>query len=44
VWLVEWTQQVYLGLEEWPWPEEPPGSLVFEVDPGDGQFRPEDLP
>ena len=44
VWLVEWTQQVYLGLEEWPWPDEPPGSLVFEVDPGDGQFRPEDLP
>ncbi|MFJ2536626.1 hypothetical protein [Pseudomonas sp. NPDC087614] len=27
VWLVEWTQQVYLGLEEWPWPDEPPGEL-----------------
>jgi hypothetical protein len=27
VWLVEWTQQVYLGQEEWPWPDEPPGSL-----------------
>ncbi|ROM91055.1 hypothetical protein [Pseudomonas brassicacearum] len=29
VWLVEWTQQVYLGPEEWPWPDEPPGSLLF---------------
>jgi hypothetical protein len=27
VWLVEWTQQVYLGVEEWPWPDQPPGSL-----------------
>ena len=43
VWLVEWTQQVYLGLEEWPWPDEPPGTLVFDVEPGDGPFRPEDL-
>ena len=37
VWLVEWTQTIYLGETEWPWPEEPPGSLVFsvggEVDP-----------
>jgi len=44
VWLVEWTQQVYLGVEEWPWPDQPPGSLVFDVEPGDGPFRPEDLP
>lgn len=29
VWLVEWTQQVYLGPEDWPWPDEPPGSLLF---------------
>ncbi|WP_426177706.1 hypothetical protein [Pseudomonas sp. TWRC1-2] len=29
VWLVEWTQQVYLGPEEWPWPDQPPGSLLF---------------
>lgn len=43
VWLVEWTQQVYLGLEEWPWPDEPPGSLVFDIDPGDGSVNPEDL-
>ncbi|MEJ3662830.1 hypothetical protein CJF43_23285 [Pseudomonas fragi] len=37
VWLVEWTQTIYLGETEWPWPDEPPGSLVFsvggEVDP-----------
>ncbi|PWE41392.1 hypothetical protein [Pseudomonas prosekii] len=29
VWLVEWTQQVYVGPEEWPWPDQPPGSLLF---------------
>lgn len=29
VWLVEWTQQVYLGVEEWPWPDQPPGALLF---------------
>lgn len=29
VWLVEWTQQVYLGVEEWPWPDQPPGMLLF---------------
>ena len=37
VWLVEWTQTIYLGEEEWPWTDEKPGSLVFsvgdEVDP-----------
>ncbi|MDI3357131.1 hypothetical protein MO767_22660 [Pseudomonas sp. UYIF39] len=35
VWLVEWTQQVYLGVEEWPWPDQPPGSLWvgFNDDP-----------
>ncbi|AQL40041.1 hypothetical protein [Pseudomonas syringae] len=29
VWVVEWTQGIYLGEEEWPWPNEPPGTLVF---------------
>ncbi|MBK3506675.1 hypothetical protein [Pseudomonas sp. MF6747] len=29
VWLVEWTQQVYVGPEEWPWPDQPPGMLLF---------------
>ena len=37
VWLVEWTQTIYMGETEWPWPDEKPGSLVFnvggEVDP-----------
>ncbi|MHC8299004.1 hypothetical protein [Pseudomonas sp. ZS1P83] len=43
VWLVEWTHQIYLGVEEWPWPDEPPGSLVIDVEPGDGPIQPEDL-
>jgi len=43
VWLVEWTHQIYLGVEEWPWPDEPPGSLVFDIEPGDGPVNPEDL-
>ncbi|WP_350649064.1 hypothetical protein [Pseudomonas sp. HY13-MNA-CIBAN-0226] len=49
VWLVEWTQTVYLGTEEWPWPDEPPGTLVFgfnqDTGPGhEGEYvAPEDL-
>jgi hypothetical protein len=43
VWLVEWTHQIYLGVEEWPWPDEPPGSLILNIEPGDGPVRPEDL-
>lgn len=43
VWLVEWTHQLYLGAEEWPWPDESPGSLVFDIEPGDGPVKPEDL-
>lgn len=43
VWLVEWTHQIYLGVEEWPWPDEPPGSLMVGVEPGDGPVQPEDL-
>ncbi|MGE8187942.1 hypothetical protein [Pseudomonas sp. NPDC086278] len=43
VWVVEWTQQIYLGETEWPWPDEPPGTLVFNFEPGDGPVRPEDL-
>lgn len=43
VWLVEWTQQVYLGEEEWPWPDQPPGTLVFDLGAGVGQVKPEDL-
>lgn len=29
VWVVEWTQQVYLGPQEWLWPDEPPGMLLI---------------
>ncbi|MDB1113769.1 hypothetical protein [Pseudomonas extremaustralis] len=43
VWLVEWDQTVYLGAEEWPWPDEPPGSLVIDLGPGVGSINPEDL-
>jgi hypothetical protein len=27
VWLVEWNQQIYLGTEQWPWPDDQPGEL-----------------
>ncbi|WP_397452525.1 hypothetical protein [Pseudomonas sp. NA-150] len=49
VWLVEWTQQIYLGEQSWPWPNEPPGILVFgfnaDTGPGnEGKYKaPEDL-
>jgi hypothetical protein len=43
VWLVEWNQQIYLGTEQWPWPDEPPGSLVFDIAPGDSPVSPGDL-
>ncbi|QVX14443.1 hypothetical protein DB356_06840 [Pseudomonas congelans] len=49
VWVVEWTQGIYLGEEEWPWPNEPPGTLVFAFtsDTGrdsDGHYQaPEDM-
>lgn len=36
VWVVEWTQVIYLGKEEWPWPIQPPGSLVFGFTPDTG--------
>ncbi|SPO59714.1 hypothetical protein [Pseudomonas inefficax] len=35
VWVVEWTQIIYLGEEEWPWPREP-GPLKFAFDPDSG--------
>lgn len=49
VWLVEWTQTIYLGVIEWPWPDQPPGTLMvgFNQDTGLGNeeryFAPEDL-
>ncbi|QLL15391.1 hypothetical protein [Pseudomonas chlororaphis] len=35
-WVVEWTQVIYLGTEEWPWPNQPPGSLVWGFAPDTG--------
>lgn len=35
VWVVEWTQTIYLGEEEWPWPAEP-GPILFSFDPETG--------
>ncbi|RMR10881.1 hypothetical protein [Pseudomonas syringae group genomosp. 3] len=48
VWVVEWTQGIYLGEEQWPWPDQPPGTLVWgfspDVGPGNEEFykTPED--
>lgn len=36
VWVVEWTQGIYLGEEEWPWPNQPPGSLLWGISPDGG--------
>ena len=36
VWLVEWTQTVFLGEKEWPWPDQPPGNLVWGLSPDIG--------
>jgi len=35
-WTVQWRQNIYLGDTAWPWPDEPPGSLVFAFDPDSG--------
>jgi hypothetical protein len=43
MWSVQWTQAFELGTLVWPWPDEPPGSLVFGIEPGDGPVTPEDL-
>ncbi len=32
VWVVEWTHQVYLGVEAWPFPEEKPSMLKLNLD------------
>ena len=42
VWLVEWTQVIYLGEQQWPWPDEPPGTLLISVN-GEDPIAPEDL-
>ena len=43
VWVVEWTQIIYLGEEEWPWPRQPPGTLVLKVGPDAEPVSPEEL-
>ena len=43
VWLVEWTQVIYLGEQAWPWPDEPPGTLRISIN-GEDTIAPEDLP
>jgi len=35
-WAVQWRQNIYLGDTAWPWPDEPPGSLLFAFDPDSG--------
>lgn len=42
VWLVEWTQVIYLGEQQWPWPDEPPGTLLISVN-GEDPIAPEYL-
>lgn len=37
-WVVEWTQVIYLGEEEWPWPREP-GPVLFAFDPDSGEGK-----
>lgn len=34
VWKVEWTQQIYLGEEQWPWPDAAPSYLEPDLSPG----------
>jgi len=43
MWSVQWIQPFEVGEFTWPWPDEPPGSLVFNMEPGDGPVAPEDL-
>ena len=43
MWSVQWVQPFEVGELSWPWPDEPPGSLVLDIDPGDGPISPEDL-
>ncbi|TLP75951.1 hypothetical protein FEA48_06025 [Pseudomonas nitroreducens] len=42
VWLVEWQQPVLLGETEWPWEDQPPGSLRLGFDPQTGPGHEDD--
>lgn len=35
-WTVQWEQVLHLGQVQWPWPNQPPGSLVLAFDPDSG--------
>ncbi|MEE1924292.1 hypothetical protein V0R50_19700 [Pseudomonas sp. 148P] len=35
-WTVQWEQVLHLGEVQWPWPNQPPGSLVLAFDPDSG--------
>jgi len=35
-WAVQWQQTLYLGDTTWLWEDQPPGSLVFAIDPDTG--------
>lgn len=35
-WTVQWQQSIYLGEEQWPWPDQPPGTLVLGFSPETG--------
>lgn len=43
MWSVQWVQPFEVGELSWPWPDEPSGSLVLDIDPGEGPVSPEDL-
>ncbi len=46
MWSVQWTQAFEIGTLEWPWPDEPPGTLMFGFNDDELPefFPPEDLP
>ncbi|WP_397453760.1 hypothetical protein AB3472_13755 [Pseudomonas lurida] len=44
VWVVEWTHQVYLGVEVWPFPEEKPSMLKLNLDAYRGDDNPGGAP
>ena len=35
-WCVQWQQPLYLGDLQWPWPDQPPGTLLFAFSPDTG--------
>lgn len=35
-WIVQWQQLIYLGQEQWPWADQPAGTLVLGFSPDTG--------